>query len=84
MAATQIIEADNKKFVGIQRSTGTNDVVPPTDVIGLVGIMAGDVVVAGECVTNEYGVRFGGVQGAVGFINQIVGGQNPPLRKCNA
>jgi hypothetical protein len=77
VAAAQIVQADNKEFVGIERSTGADDVVPPADIVGLVGVVAGDMVVAGEGVADENGVRLGGVECAVGFIDQIVSGQNP-------
>ena len=39
--------------------------------------MAGDMVMAGEGVANENGVRLGGIECAVSLINQIVSGQNP-------
>jgi hypothetical protein len=83
VATAEIVQADNKVFVGIERSAGADDVVPPTDIVGLVGVMAGDMVMAGEGVANENGVRLGGVERAVGLIDQIVSGQNPPLRKCS-
>jgi hypothetical protein len=38
--------------------------------------VAGDVVMAGERVADEDGVRLGGVERAVGLIDQIVGRQN--------
>ena len=53
MATAQIIQADDEEFVGIERSAWADDVVPPTDIVGLVGVVAGDMVVAGECVANQ-------------------------------
>ena len=44
VTTTQVIESDDKKFIGIQRSTGTDDVVPPTDIVRLFGIVTGDVM----------------------------------------
>jgi len=81
MAAAQVIEADNEKTLGVEWSSRANNVVPPTDVVGRIGVMAGNVVMAGQGVTNEDGVRFGGVERAVGLVDQIVGRQNAATAK---
>jgi hypothetical protein len=76
MAAAEVVQADDEEAVGIERPAGADDVVPPADVVRCVGVVAGDVVVAGERVADEDGVRLGGVERAVGLIDQIVGRQN--------
>ena len=77
MATAQIVEADDEKTVGIERPAGADDVVPPADIVRLVGIVTSDMMVAGERVADEDGVRLGRIERAIGFVDQIVGGQNP-------
>lgn len=72
----EVDKADDEVAVGIERPAGADDVVPPADVVRCVGVMAGDVVVAGERVADENGVRLGGVERAVGLVDQIVGRQS--------
>ncbi len=80
VAAAEVVQADDEEAVGIERPAGADDVVPPADVgrgfAGLVGAAAGDVVMAGQRMADEDGVRFRGVERAVGFIHQVEGGQH--------
>ena len=73
MATAEIVDPDDKETLGIERPAGTHQVVPPTRILRIVGISAGDVVVAGERVTHQDGVGFGGIERTVGFVNQVVG-----------
>jgi len=76
MAAPQVVYADNKETVGVQRAAGADDVVPPADIVRRIGVVAGDVMMTGERVADEDGVRLGGIERTVGLVDQIVGRQN--------
>ena len=71
MAAAEVVHADDKELVGVERFAGANDVIPPADVLRLVGVNAGDVMAAGEGVAYQHGVRACRVQSTVGFINEF-------------
>jgi hypothetical protein len=76
MATAEVVYADDEESVRVERSSGTDDVVPPAEVGQVVRRMAGDVVVAGQGMADEDGVRFGGIERAVGFIDEVEGGQH--------
>ena len=71
--AAQIIDADNKETISVERLAGTDHVVPPADVLRIVGIVAGYVMGGVERMADQHRVRLGGVQRSVGLENQIVG-----------
>ncbi len=69
---TGIINANDKKLVGVQRFARPYHVVPPADAFLAAfasRIFTGDVMRCIQCVTHQYRVRMVGVQGAVGFIH---------------
>ena len=70
-AAAQVVEPDNEEAVGVHGFAGADHAVPPAGVFVVGVVAAGDVVVAGECVADQYGVGFVGVECAVGFHHQI-------------
>jgi len=76
VTAAEVVQADNEEFIGIEWSAGADDVVPPADVVGLVGIVAGHMMMAGKGVADENGIRLGSIERAVGLVDQIVGRQN--------
>ena len=45
MAAAEVVHADNEKLVCIKWLARADDVVPPANIVRLVGIMTGDVMV---------------------------------------
>ena len=72
MAATQIVQADNEKPVGIDGLAGANAAVPPSRLAVFLAVITGGMVVAAEGVTDQY--RVGGIriQLAVSLNHQIV------------
>ena len=66
-AAAEDVGADDEEAVGVDRLAGADQRLPPA---GLVGdrVLAGDVLIAGQRVADEDGVRLGGVQRAVGLV----------------
>ena len=77
MTTPQIVHPDDEEAVGIQRSARPDDVVPPADIVRLIGIVASDVVMSRKGVAHQDGVRLRGVEGTVGFIDEVVLGNNP-------
>ena len=73
-----IIDADDKKLVGVERLAWSHHVVPPAEAflpVVIVRIFAGDMVRRVQRVAHQYRIRVVGVQGAVGFIHQRVAAQ---------
>ena len=54
---------------------GPDHVVPPADVVGLVGVVAGDVVRGVERMADEHRVAALGVERAVGLVGEVVVGE---------
>ena len=69
--AAQVVEPDNEEAVGVHGFAGADHAVPPAGVFVVGVVAAGNVVVAGEGVADQYGVGFVGVECAVGFHHQI-------------
>ena len=76
VAAAEIVQPDHKKFIGIDRLTGTDHVVPPADVFWIVRIIASDVMMPGQCVANQDRIGFCGIQLAVSLIHQLIARQH--------
>jgi hypothetical protein len=68
-----------KNLSGVERLARTDEVVPPADVLRIVGIDAGDVVTTGKGMADQHGVGARRVERAVGFENQFETGQAAPL-----
>ena len=56
-AAAEIVDADDEEAVGVERLAGTDHVVPPADVVGIVRVVAGDVMRRVERMAHEHRVR---------------------------
>ncbi len=74
-AAPEVVGADDEEAARVERLAGPDEVVPPADVGFLVFVEARHVMRRVQRVADEHGVRARGVQLAVGFIGDVVGGQ---------
>ena len=72
MAATEVIQTDYKKFVGIDWFTGANALIPPTGFTVLLIVYAGCVMIATESMADQYSIGFRLIELAVGLIYQII------------
>ena len=75
MATTQIVEADDKKVVSVDRLPWANTLVPPAGFLGVRTMVSGSMVVPAESMTDQYAVGALLVELAIGFINQLVARQ---------
>ena len=66
-AAAENVWADDEVAVGIDRLAGADKRRPPTRLLGY-GVLAGDVLVAGQGMADEDGVRLGGIERAIGLV----------------
>ena len=81
-AAAEIVHANDEESAGIERLARPDHVVPPADVFRIVGVKAGDVVGSVERVADQHGVRFIGVERAVGLVGEVVGIEHRAAPEC--
>lgn len=70
LAAANTIRANDKESGGVDRFTGSNDIVPPASFTVAEAMDAGGMVIATEGMTNENGIRFVRIQFTVGFVTE--------------
>ena len=66
-AAAEDIGTDDKEPVGVERFARAHHGLPPAWAAGD-GVRIGDVLVAGQSVTEENGVGFGRIESAIGLV----------------
>jgi len=59
-------------MVGVDGLAGSDTFIPPTGFFVARLMVAGRMVVATEGVTNQDGIAALGIEGAIGFINQLI------------
>ena len=72
MAAAEIVDADNKKPMGVDGFTWADHVVPPARVFVLLAVITGDMMRAGKRMADQDRIAFVRVELAVGFVHQFV------------
>ena len=77
-AASEVVDADDEEAVGVERLAGADHVVPPADVLGIVGVIARHVMRRVERMAHEHRVGGVGVQRPVGLVCDVVARQPLP------
>ena len=72
VAATEIVQADHEKPIGINGLAGADTAVPPARLAVVQRVVASGMVMAAECVADQYRIAGIGVEFAIGFHHQIV------------
>jgi len=72
VAAAEVVHADDEEAVGIHRLARPDHVVPPADVVRVVGVVARDVVGGVERMADQNRVGTVGIEPTVGLVNQLV------------
>ncbi|MPN14626.1 hypothetical protein SDC9_161953 [bioreactor metagenome] len=75
VTAAEVVDADDEELARIERLARAHQIVPPANVVGRVGVAAGDVVRTGQCMAHQYRVAARGIEGTVGFVDQVVARQ---------
>lgn len=83
MATSEIVDADNKKPIGVDGFIWADHVVPPARVLVLLAVITGDMMRAGKRMADQDCIAFVGVELAVGFVHQFVVRQACTATQCN-
>ena len=75
-AAAEHVGADDKEAVGVDGLARSHHRLPPAGLAGN-GMWARDVLVAGQGMRDENGIRLRPIQDAVGLVGNAVGGELP-------
>jgi hypothetical protein len=76
-----VVVADDEEAVGVERLAGPDHVVPPTEVVRLAGIGAGNVMRSVQRVTDQHGVRARRIQFPIRFVGDLEFGQQRAARQ---
>jgi putative Ca2+/H+ antiporter (TMEM165/GDT1 family) len=71
-ARAQVVHANDEEAVGVHGLAGADHVVPPAFALFLPGVDARHVVRGVEGMAHQYRIGAVGVEGAVGFVGQVV------------
>src|SRR5581483_2555938 len=74
-ARADVVRAHDEEAPRIERLAGPDEVVPPAGAVGLLRVIAGDVVRGVQRVADQYRVGARGVQLAVGLVSELECGQ---------
>jgi hypothetical protein len=72
MAPAQVIDANYKEFLRIDRFARADHIVPPTATLRTLIIKTGNMMVTRKSMANKDRVGSGGIEFAIGFIHQLV------------
>ena len=75
MASTQIIEADDKKTIGIDGLAWPDAGIPPAWFAIIYGVIAGGMMVSAQSMAYEHSVAVISVEFAISLHNQIIARQ---------
>src|SRR5215510_13545268 len=71
-AAAEVIHADHEEALGVERLARADHVVPPADVVRVVGVEPRDVVRRVQRVAHEHCIRARRIEPAIGLVEQAV------------
>ena len=72
MATTDVVDADHEEPVGVDWLARTDEIIPPAEIGGIVGIDASNVVRSVESVAYQHRVASRGIEGAISFVGELV------------
>jgi len=73
---------DDEEAIRVERLAGPDHVVPPADVLGIVGGDTGHMMRRIERVTHQHRIAAIGVQFTVGLDHQVVAGEHAAVLQC--
>ena len=76
ITAAEVVDPDDEEALGVERLARPDQVVPPAQILRIVGVNTGDVMTAGKRVTDQYGIGTCRVERAVGFESEFEPGQD--------
>src|SRR4051812_43668367 len=72
VATAEIIHTHYEELAGVERFAGTHQIVPPAQILRIVGIDARDVVRSVQRMADEHGVAARRIKAAVRLIRELV------------
>ena len=75
MAAAEVVHPDDEEALGVERLARPDEVVPPAEVFGSIGVHAGDVVRGVQRMADEHRIGARGIQRTVGLVGELERGQ---------
>ena len=77
-AAAEVVDADDEEPVRVERLARADHVVPPPDVVGGVGVVAGDVMRGVQRMADQHRIRALGIERAVRLVGELVALERAP------